>query len=269
MSQLARRLLVAAWGIPLLFTLIFLGNWFFAAAVAVVAVVSQWEFYRMGKVSGTAVFFALICGAAMPITAHFRLMEQIMMYLLPFFLFNLLYLPAQKLENIQSNFGITLTGIIYPSLFLTYLVLIRDANYPGLYGGAKVILYLFSSIWICDTLAYCGGKLFGKHKLAPVVSPNKTWEGAVSGLLGAFIWGIIGGIVLNPTLTMWECLGGALIVGTIGQTGDLAESSFKRSAGVKDTSNIFGPHGGMLDRFDSIIASAPAFYLFLKLIGKI
>jgi len=269
MTQLRRRLIVAAWGIPLLFLLIFLGGWLFAAAVAVVAAVSQYEFYRMGKVSGVSIIIALIAGAALPILFHFRPEMPLALFLIPFMLFILLYLPAQKLEEIQRRFAVTLTGIIYPPLFLAFLVLIRDGNYSGRYGGALVILFLFSSIWICDTLAYFGGKRWGRHKLAPEVSPNKTWEGAVCGLAGVLLWGVVCGLMLPPVLKIWECLGGALIAGIIGQIGDLAESSFKRSAGVKDASNLFGPHGGMLDRFDSIIAAAPAFYLFLKIIGRI
>ena len=268
MSKLQKRLLVAAWGIPLFVLLVFTGSWVFALAVAVVSVVAQWEFYRIGKVRGHPVSIALIMGFILPLSAHFWPGAKMLAFLIPGFLLILLYLPAQDLKNIQEKFSVTLAGIIYPPLFLSYLVLIRDAHYSIRYGGAWLIIFVISAIWICDTMAYFGGSKFGKHKLAPVVSPNKTWEGAIFGMVSAVIWALLLSLLLKPLLNSWECIGIGLIVGTVGQLGDLAESSFKRSARIKDSSSLFGPHGGMLDRFDSIIAVAPALYVYLVIIGK-
>jgi len=269
MSQLGKRLMVAGWGIPLLLGIIVLGGWIFTAAIAVIAVVSQWEFYKLGKVEGIPAKAGLAAGILLPFAVHLFGMAGIFYVLIAAAIALVMYLPACKLEGIQDKFGVILAGIIYPAGFLSLLVPLRDAEWGSKFGGASVIFFLLSCIWICDTAAYFGGMKFGKHKLAPVVSPKKTWEGAIFGLAGGLIYGIIAGYVLNPALTIGEALILAAITGTMGQMGDLAESCFKRSAGVKDSGTLFGPHGGMLDRFDSLTASAPAFYLYLLAVDRL
>lgn len=269
MSQLAKRLMVAAWGIPLLIGIILAGGWVFAFAIAVIAVLSQWEFYKLGKVQGTPVWIALTAGALIPFAGHLFGLTGMIYTILIAAVVIVLYLPSMKMEGIQGKFGITMAGIVYPAMFVSFLVLIRDGGWGSRFAGTMVMFYLMSCIWICDTAAYFGGVRFGKHKMAPVVSPKKTWEGAVFGLAGGLLYGVIAGIVLSRVFTMTEAVGLATIVGTVGQIGDLSESCFKRSAGVKDSSALFGPHGGMFDRFDSLTAAAPAFYLFLKLMGRV
>ncbi len=268
-KELRDRLIVAAWGIPLLILLIFLGSWVFALAIAIVSVMAQSEFYRMGNIRGNIVRVGLVMGAFLPIIAHYSPTGYPLTILIPGFLIILLFLPWQSMKKVQEKLGITISGVIYPSLMLSTLIPIRDGSYGFKFGGAWIILFFLSSIWICDTAAYFGGTQFGKNKLAPLVSPNKTWEGAVFGILGAVLWAIIAAQVLNPLLNLYECVGIALIVGVVGQIGDLSESIIKRGAGIKDAGLMFGPHGGMLDRFDSIIATAPAFWIYLHLLGKL
>jgi len=268
-SQLKNRLIVAAWGIPLLLALAVIGNWVFALAVAMVAVVSQREFYKLKGLEGFPGWIALATGWLLPLTAHFYSFKGLFLVMLTGFIIISLYLPALKLKDIQARFGIIMTGVIYPSLFLAFLSMIRDADYGNKFGGAWVILFIITTIWVCDTAAYFGGTRFGKNKLAPVVSPNKTWEGAAFGFFGAFLWAIIVSHVLQPMLSMQDCIIIAVIIGTVGQLGDLVESSFKRSARVKDTGTIFGAHGGMFDRFDSLIAATPVIFIYFVLMGKI
>ena len=269
MSQLKNRLIVAAWGIPLLLILVVIGHWVFALAVAVVAVVSQWEFYKMKDLGGFPVWIALATGWLLPLTAHFYSFKGLFLVMLAGFIVIALYLPALKIKDIQARFGIVITGVIYPSLFLAFLAMIRDADYGFKFGGAWVILFIVTTIWVCDTSAYFGGVKFGRHKLAPVVSPNKTWEGAAFGFFGTLLWAVIVSQILQPLLAVTECIVIAVIIGVAGQLGDLAESSFKRSARVKDTGSVFGAHGGMFDRFDSLIAATPLIFIFFVLTGKI
>lgn len=135
--------------------------------------------------------------------------------------------------------------------------------------GAWMLLFLFIVIWVADSGAYFAGRAFGRHKLAPVVSPGKTWEGLYGALLGAIVCGVVvattgwlGEFQLLPLVVL--CVATALI--SIG--GDLWESLLKRHGGVKDSGNILPGHGGILDRIDSLIAAAPFFIAGLSLMGR-
>jgi len=123
----------------------------------------------------------------------------------------------------------------------------------------ELILLLYVIIWSGDSAAYYGGRAFGRHLLAPKVSPKKTIEGAVAGLAGSVITGTALGVWLlgEPWLRL---AGISALTAVVGQTGDLAESVLKRSAGVKDSSSILPGHGGILDRLDSLLFATPVFY---------
>jgi phosphatidate cytidylyltransferase len=133
-----------------------------------------------------------------------------------------------------------------------------------------LVLLPLVTTWLCDTFAMVGGAAFGGPKFAPTVSPKKTWSGALSGLLGAGAVALMyGWLVLREVgiaLTAWQLLIIGLVVGVLGQIGDLAESLLKRSAGVKDSGTFFPGHGGVLDRLDSLYwvipLSAMCFYAF-------
>jgi phosphatidate cytidylyltransferase len=209
---------------------------------------------------------AILC-ALIPLVANLH-DEFLLLYILLTTLVSLLLLPSLGIVGSQTRIMHTLTGLIYPSAMLSCLIVIRnDFVFPN--DSALLLFFIITDIWICDTTAYAGGKALGRHKLAPQVSPGKTWEGAFCGLIGAMIWAFPAWSLLRPAMTLGECMGVAIIVGVIGQIGDLAESVLKRSAGVKDTGSLLGPHGGILDRFDSLIAVAPAVYGYLMLVGKI
>lgn len=128
------------------------------------------------------------------------------------------------------------------------------------------LLWLFSIIWAADIGAYFAGKAFGKHKLAPVVSPGKTWEGVAGGTATMIVATLIGWVWLtdaNQAALLIVCI----LTGWLSIVGDLGESLFKRQAGVKDSGTLFPGHGGVLDRVDSLTAAAPVFWLGLNLIG--
>ena len=127
-----------------------------------------------------------------------------------------------------------------------------------------MILLLLCLIWATDTGAYYTGKTFGKHKFAPSISPNKTWEGTLGGLALACVVAAAFKETLLPDLTWLDAGILALLGGGWGQMGDLFESAFKRSCGVKDSGTLLPGHGGVLDRFDSLIFTAPAYYLYLS-----
>lgn len=152
-------------------------------------------------------------------------------------------------------------GTVYLFLLYPYVALV------GVYTG-DWLLFLFGLLWLGDTTAMFVGKAFGKHKLAPTVSPNKTVEGFVGGIVGAIIVAIILGFWRLNMIPMWQLVLIAILCSVFGQLGDLVESMWKRSLNLKDSSSIIPGHGGVLDRFDSLLFAAPVMYYAMLLIGK-
>ena len=152
-------------------------------------------------------------------------------------------------------------------LFSSALLGLREF-YPhvdGLYvRGGYLIIPILASIWLGDSAAYYGGTAFGKHKLFPRVSPNKSWEGAVFGFLFSLGAMIFAKLVVLDFLAWNNVIVLGIIIGIVGQLGDLIESLLKRDAGVKDSSAIIPGHGGVFDRFDSLLFVAPAVWFYLR-----
>ena len=168
--------------------------------------------------------------------------------------------PKYQTEEITGAFF----GVVYVTVMLSYLYQTRV-----LPDGTYLVWLIFLSSWGCDTCAYCVGMLIGKHKLAPVLSPKKSIEGAVGGVLGAALLGWIFGLVLgehmaevqNPRMV---CAAACAIAAVISQIGDLAASAIKRNHNIKDYGHLIPGHGGVLDRFDSMIFTAPAIFFALS-----
>jgi len=156
----------------------------------------------------------------------------------------------------------TLAGIAYPCFLFGLLMKISvcDIWLETLALGAL-------STWICDSFALFGGMAFGKHKIAPLVSPKKTVEGCISGAVAAGLSGILFHYLIFPSVPVHICAVTTLIASTLGQIGDLAESLIKRMIGIKDFGNLIPGHGGMFDRSDSLLFSIPTAYICLYLFG--
>lgn len=170
----------------------------------------------------------------------------------------------------------TVAGLAYPCLLFSALMVIGTSD---IWFETFVLAML--STWICDTFAMLGGMRFGKHKLAPAVSPNKTWEGAICGAVssvftGILVWGL--GLLcadlpwlgsLYSPLPLAVCVVTAVLASSLGQIGDLAESLIKRMIGVKDFSNLIPGHGGMFDRADSLLFAIPTAYFCIRVASMI
>ncbi len=158
-----------------------------------------------------------------------------------------------------SEWSVTLMGIFYVAWSLSHLLLIRDFR-PG---GRDITFMLFTIIWVEDSAAYMIGTRWGRHKIAESISPNKSWEGTLAGWVGA---GVVGGLfqvtVLRQQLRLPEAIGLGLIIGLLAFVSDLGKSVLKRGAGVKDSSQLLPGHGGILDRFDSFLLTAPFYYYY-------
>lgn len=171
--------------------------------------------------------------------------------------------PKYKTEEITVAFF----GVFYVAVMLSYLYQVRQMA-----DGHYLVWLIFLSSWGCDTCAYCTGMLFGKHKLAPELSPKKTIEGAIGGIVGASLLGYLYALIFghrmmavgNPLLSCALACG---IAAVISQVGDLAASAIKRNHEVKDYGHLIPGHGGILDRFDSMIFTAPAIFFALTFLA--
>jgi phosphatidate cytidylyltransferase len=167
------------------------------------------------------------------------------------------------LDSLRQG-AIVLTGMLYVGLTLSYLVLIRLMP-----EGEFLLIFLLLVTWAADTGAYYVGTLYGRRLLAPSISPKKTFEGLVGGFIGATIIAFIARWTFMPEFSSLETVVLALFLTVAGLWGDLVESAIKRSVGVKDSGGLLPGHGGMLDRLDSLLFSAPAFYYYVTFMGRV
>jgi phosphatidate cytidylyltransferase len=212
------------------------------------------------------VLFGLLIG----VSAYF-FGEKFLLIILLFgvFISGLIQLIRNKVDYSIENLSSFLFGLIYVAVLFSFLILIRELprniglNYQ--LGGFWVI-FLFLSLWLSDTLAYFVGTPLGKHKILPLISPRKSWEGSAGGIAGAVVSAFLAKSIFLKDIPLIHLLILSILVSVSGQVGDFVESSFKRSASLKDSSNIIPGHGGILDRFDSLLFSAPLVYFYLKFI---
>ena len=258
------RILAGLAMVPLLL-LVYAGGYVLMAGCAIVTALAVNEFYggfeKMGlKPSRPVAFGALILLYLIHILAPGK-PGLILMWVIISAMASMIYifdLEKRKLEDGLS----TLVGIVYVELFFFHVVLTDECGYPIF----KWLIFLIA--FSADIFAYFTGYFFGKHKLAPVLSPKKTIEGAVGGLLGTAVLTVvvsaIFGFMSSPMV-----LGKILILGIVGailsMLGDLTASAFKRKMDIKDYGNLIPGHGGIMDRFDSVLFTAPAVYYFVLL----
>lgn len=183
----------------------------------------------------------------------------LIMILVAFMFLYVFTFPRYRAEQIMCSFF----NVAYGPLMLSFIYLVRDLEY-----GAYMVFMIFISSWICDTCAYVVGMLIGKHKMAPKLSPKKSVEGAIGGVAGSVLVGALFGYFLMAPLTgnggttwIFALIGGVGAV--ISQVGDLAASAIKRNHEIKDYGKLIPGHGGVMDRFDSVIFTAPIIYLLL------
>ncbi len=254
------RLITAVIGIPVVIALVWLGGPIFAAVVAVALGIGYWEFQRARKQEPRPATILLIGGAAPRAVAALADEGAVLPVLTAGVLASLLLLiAANAVPEHLNDWGLGLAGLLYVGLLGQHAVALRELD-----DGRNWLFLAIFTTFATDTGAYAVGRLLGRHKLAPRLSPAKTIEGAAGGLIAGAIaaWGL--GLLLDldqPAVAMLA-LGAAAAVA--GQAGDLAESLIKRSAGVKDMGTIFPGHGGVLDRLDSLLFVIPLVYYAVR-----
>jgi phosphatidate cytidylyltransferase len=264
-SNTAVRIIVSAIAIPAIVVISYLGSYYFFIFILAIAIISFYEFSLFAKNKEIeANLFLGILSVILFITNSFRnFIDFYALLIIVVLILTIVELFRNKGSAIV-NLGTTLIGILYIGLFASALVSIRE-YYPTEYTqGGLLILSILFSIWICDSAAFFGGTALGKHKMFPRVSPKQSWEGAVFGLLFAVAAMISSKAVFLDFISWKDAVLIGLIIGIVGQLGDLVESLFKRDAGVKDSSDFIPGHGGVFDRFDSLLYVAPVVFLYIK-----
>tara|TARA_Y100000817_G_C16838150_1_gene536742 strand:- start:538 stop:1389 length:852 start_codon:yes stop_codon:yes gene_type:complete len=272
------RSIVNFLGIPLIVFLVFMGEYFFLFFISVVNFFCLREFYLLPRSEKIYPQFIIgyIISFLILLLNFFQYDKIIFFTFFDFFIICILFIIIFELfrakKNPFLNISITLTGLLYVPTFLSSLFLIRnfDSQSQNFYNLGMVITFvIFLSTWLCDTGALFFGKFLGKNKLLYRVSPNKTIEGSIGGFFGTFLIYILFYFfsfdeIFNEYINHFDILFIFIIIGIGAQIGDLAESLFKRNFGLKDSSSMLAGHGGFLDRFDSILFSAPLVYIYFR-----
>ncbi|HVB99911.1 MAG TPA: phosphatidate cytidylyltransferase [Candidatus Dormibacteraeota bacterium] len=275
-----KRVATAAVLIPLSVAATLLGPlWLLSGLVGVITLLALWEFFRLGNDAGFPGFvqWTTLCALLILFTqwresavAVARLAGRgttgagnpwaggIEAVLILFILGSAVAASVTRLEVEKRLAALVVSagGFILVALPLSYLV--RIVAFPE---GRRFLLFLLVLIWVGDTAAFSVGRRFGRNRMAPLLSPKKTWEGAAGNLLGSLVVGVIAARWLPAP--EWAVLVMAALANFAGQAGDLLESADKRSAGVKDSGVLLPGHGGMLDRIDSLILAAPMVWWYL------
>jgi phosphatidate cytidylyltransferase len=271
--MLKKRVITSLWFAPLLVVVVwFGGERGFTVLMAVFGILAALEFYRMAARAKLLPFtcFGLVWTAFFILGRNSELLSFLTPYfttglLMPLLLTSAVVIPLigllarRQKEGAFNSWVWTVAGILYVGWLLGHLVALR-----GLEDGRNWVFFILFVTWASDTFAFFVGRKFGRHKLAPGISPGKTWEGAAGGVVAAVIMSIL---FFTPTpfrlpLTSWQAIPLAVLVSIFGQLGDLVESMLKRNMGVKDSGSLMPGHGGVLDRIDSLVfASVVVYYV--------
>ncbi len=262
-GETVKRVLVALPWIAFTIAIVVAGGVVFAAAMVAVGVVCLREYIAITADSRPLAIPAYLAVAALIVAAHFGTAFNVLLVLAASFpLLFAFGADARHRDGATVSIGVTLLGIVWVGIPLVHAVLLRDLPQHG----AGLLVDVLVGTFVADTAAYATGRMFGSHKIAPNLSPNKTIEG----LLGGFLIGTMG-FWFAGLYQDWLSGVDALILGAavaaVAPVGDLFESMLKRDLGVKDTGTLFGPHGGILDRLDAVFFTVVVgYYLAVALV---
>jgi phosphatidate cytidylyltransferase len=276
-SDLAKRVAVAAVGVPIAIGAVYVGGWVLAILLMLIGVLAALEFYRLAERRGAMPLHAMgaVLSAAfiLAVAAAQQGFELVAWGTLTAIAFLALATTAIWTNGVNGeplvSVSVTLTGALYTGGLLCFGYLLR--HMPGVQDPLHGTALLFAPVlltWSSDTFAYLVGRQWGTRKLIPKVSPGKTVQGAVGALVGTVVVAVLYMRVLAGFPDYHMTLPQAVLFGALmsvaAQVGDLAESLFKRNAGVKDSGTLLPGHGGALDRFDSLFFTLPVAYFFIR-----
>lgn len=263
--MLKTRIMSVAISLPFMIISLYLGGIPLTVLIFLLTIVGLYEYYNAFKNIGYKpnIMIGYLGTISYYIAILFNRSYILMFPILLFVVMLLLFLDVLKRDKSILDLSITILGLVY----ITYMFSIVLFLHKGIYGRALVWLP-FLTAWLSDTFAYFAGVYLGKNKLCPKISPKKTVEGSLGGILGSITFSVIAGIFFSKLgveipLYHYGIIG--ILSGITGQIGDLFASSIKRFCKVKDFGGILPGHGGILDRFDSILFTAPTVYFYIKL----
>ena len=263
--MLKQRVITGLWGIPLLIAAVWFAQplpWF-TVLVAIWGLLAVFEFYKLvaGAKAPPLTYFGLIWTLLFILSPHLNYAFTIPLLLTSAVVLSLLWLLLRpQKEGAFIGWAWTIAGILYVGWLLSHFVALRGLDE----GRNWVFLALFATFG-SDTAAFFAGRALGRHHLAPGISPGKTWEGAIAGILGAIIVSLLFTIPspLSLPLGYGQAIVLGLLVSLFGQLGDLIESLLKRNMGVKDSGRLLPGHGGALDRIDSVVFAGVVVYYYV------
>jgi len=263
-SDLTKRLLVAALGIPALLAVAYFGGIWLYLLCILISVLASWELAAMLLSKSIRVGKRLATLLAIVVVSMFQFSEfgqaGLPVVFMLFLLAAILKFVETGIDNYASRLSMAILAAIYPGFFISFSILIHREFAPA---GWVFLMFVLVNTWIADTFAYAFGRLFGRKKLAPTISPNKTWAGFMASFPGGMLTALLAKPFL-PGFDLHHLIILSIVVTLFGQIGDLIESAVKRDCGIKDSSNLIPGHGGVLDRFDSLVIALPAAYFTLK-----
>ncbi len=267
-----QRTITALVAIPIAYFLVKAGGILFALGVLCLSFVGWYEFRQMMLTKGYKVYYTTSCMAVLALILAAGLGHNTLE--LPIMTFSILGIMLEALYyhrrgNWAPEVALSSCAVLYIGLLFSHFILLR--NFPGasvqmitaMSRGEALLWVALLGTWASDTFAYIFGVRFGKHSLIPAVSPKKSVEGAVAGLIGCVLTVTYLGTAYLQ-LPLLATIGWALLIGIFAPLGDLVESLMKRSFAVKDSGNFFPGHGGVLDRFDSLLFVVPLSYYYIK-----
>jgi phosphatidate cytidylyltransferase len=258
LSEGVSRLLVAAAAIPIVLGLLYLGGWWAFALAALATLIALHEFWLLARPLSPLAPAGYVGGMLALVGAELGGVEWMVGGAMTTFALAFLLKGISGARQAPTvSISATVIAAIWIGVGLGFLLLVRDLPEHGRVAAFAVLL----SVWAGDTFAYFGGRLFGRHKMAPTTSPGKTWEGFVFGTVATVF---VSFVTLYDTRDSFLSIGQAVALGAVlavvAPLGDLFESLLKRDMKVKDTGTLLGGHGGMLDRIDALLFAAPAAY---------
>jgi len=280
--MLKKRFITALVGIIIIVPIIWYGEPWFTILLVICGALGTFEFYRLVNTAKVPplTYFGIIWTILLIISRNSELRTFVNSYLdttllIPLIVTSAIILPLiwlvlrpRESESFASWVW-TIAGIIYIGWLLGYFVSIRGIDSENSEVGRNWVFFTLFTTFASDSTAFFIGRAFGKRRLAPLISPGKTWEGAIAGVIGAIILSLLFTLPtpLKVNLSWAQAIALGLVVSVMGQLGDLAKSLFKRNMGAKDSSQLMPGHGGFLDRMDSIVFAGVVVYYFLLLFG--
>lgn len=263
--MLKERVLAAIVLIPIVVAAVWLGGWWYTAFVTAFTAIAAWEVFNLMARTDfytPVAWLGLIIVALLVLESGItpRDADRFQALLVLSILTGLVVVLFLKRTHAATDWTLTLGGAIYMGVTMRYVSLMR-----GLEDGLWWVVVVALTVWLTDSGAYFIGRSFGKHKLWPRISPKKTWEGLLGGMVVGTIGAVVLGMLLIDGFQWWQGAIVGILTGIVGPLGDLSESLFKREVGAKDSSHLIPGHGGFFDRIDSFIFVGPVIYLVVHL----